>query len=187
MPKIIAVGHQKERGKDEFVKYIIDILRPQTRGLKLVRRGFADKLYDFCHSVYGWAGFQPRTYYQQHPARKKDLLMPLNKTVRDLLIEMGNYLRGYDKDIWINAALKTQDFDILFVTDLRYPNEFLHCQANHALTVRITRPGLPEPTDEADTALNGWEKKWDVQIENNKDLSHLHSLAEKFVREHILS
>lgn len=187
MRKIIAIGHQKNVGKDEFVKFCIDILRPQTKNLKIVRRGFADKLYDFCYSTYSWAGFKPRAYYQDNPNAKNDLLLPLNKTVRQLLIEMGNHIRQYDSDIWINANLKTDDSDILFISDLRYPNEFLHCQANKALTVKIHRPGLEIPTDEADTALNGWDSRWDIWIDNNGALNDLYSQAEKFVKNYLIT
>lgn len=183
--KIIAIGHQKNVGKDEFIKFCIDILRTKHRGLKIVRRGFADKLYDMLHQLYGWAGFQPRTYYAAHPHAKANMIVPLGKTVRDLLIEWGQHMRKLDGDIWINANLKTQDSDILFVSDMRFPNEFLHVQANSGLTVRLSRPGLPVPTDEADTALNGWDNRWDIHLENNGSLNDLHALAEEFVSKYL--
>lgn len=185
MKKIFAFGHQKSVGKDELIKFCIDILRPQMRASKIVRRGFADKLYDFCHSVYAWAGFKPRVYYTEHPNAKNDILAT-GFTVRDTLIKVGNKLREWDIDIWINANLRSEDFDILFISDLRYPNEFLQCQALGAKLINITRPGLPVPTDEADTALNGWEKKWDLTIENNTDLNGLYKHAETIVKEYIL-
>ncbi len=179
MNLIVAVGHQKNVGKDKFITFCIDLLRTRTRNKKIVRRGFADKIYELCHSIYGWAGFKTKVYYDEHPECKQDLLAT-NKTVRETLIEVGQHLRKIDNDIWVNTTLKTVDFDILFLSDLRFPTEFLHCKANKALMVRITRPGLIVPTDEADTALNGWEDKWDLMIPNTGSLSDLYVSADQF-------
>ncbi len=174
--KIIAVGHQKNVGKDKFITFCFDHLRTKTRALRIVRRGFADKIYEMCHSIYGWAGFKSKVYYDENPERKNERLAT-GKTVRELLIEVGQHLRTIDKDIWVNTTLKTVDADILFLSDLRFPTEFLHCQANKALMVKVHRPGLPVPTDEADTALNTWEDRWDYIIPNSGDLLALYAKA----------
>lgn len=184
--KIIAIGHHKNVGKDKFITFCIDILRARTRGVKIARRGFADKIYELCHSIYGWAGFRTKVYYDEHPECKNDLLAT-NKTVRETLIEVGQHLRKIDNDIWVNTTLKTVDCDILFLSDLRFPTEFLHCQANKALLARIVRPGLPEPTDEADMALNDWTDRWNVTIENNGDLQDLYKNAQAFCDFHLAS
>jgi hypothetical protein len=187
MKKIIAFGHQKYVGKDTLIKFCIDILRPKLRAKRIVRRGFADKVYDICHIMYSWAGFQPRTYYADHPYAKKNVLAN-GKTVRDLLIEIGTpVMRAYDDNVWINAALKTDDFDILFVSDLRFPNEFEAIEKLGGTLIRITRPDLPAPTDIADTALNGWEDRWHDLVENNDGLNKLHAEAERIVDRYILN
>lgn len=186
MPKILAFGHQKYTGKDTLVRFCIDILRPQLSKQRLIRRGFADKLYDFCYLTYGWAGFKPRQHYVDHPYAKGDILST-GKTVRDTLIEVGNHLRSYDSDIWINACLRTTDFDTLFITDLRFPNEFLHCESVNATLIRVVRPGLPEPTDAADTALNGWEERWHDTVVNDGGLDKLHKEAERIINTYILN
>jgi hypothetical protein len=183
--RIVAFGHQKRVGKDQFVKFLIDILRPQTGRAQIVRRGFADKLYDICHQLYGWAGFQNRAYYTLHPEEREWLLPDLGKTPRAILIEVGNHMRKYDPLVWLNATLRGMDYDLLLITDLRYPNEFTNVKALGGLCCRITRPGLPEPTDQADTALNGYPG-WDITIENNNDLGMLYKLAETFAQEYIL-
>lgn len=185
MPKIIAIGHQKEVGKDQFIKFCIDILRPILSKRRILRRGFADKLYEICHSMYGWAGFESPAYYRDHPECKRNTLLT-GKTVRDTLIEVGNKMREYDPLIWINANLKAFDYDILFISDLRFPNEFGLCKDAGATLIRITRPGLEVPTDAADTALNGWEDAWDETIENNDSLSKLYSEAHRVVERYVL-
>lgn len=187
MKKIVAFGHQKGVGKDSIIKYMIDILRPQTRGLRIVRRGFADKVYDVCHHLWGWAGFREREYYARNHHAKNDVLLN-GKTVRQMLIEVGTpVMRAYDDNVWINAALKAEDFDILFVNDLRFPNEFNAIRALGGQLIRVVRPGLPVPTDVADTALVGWEDKWDLTIENGGDLNQLHATAEALVKKYILT
>jgi hypothetical protein len=183
--KILAFGHQKNTGKDSIVRFCIDILRPQTGRLRITRRGFADKLYDFLHSVYGWAGFRERSYYQDNPKAKDDVLKN-GYTVRDLLIKFGNHARQFDGDIWLNANLKAGDADILFITDLRFPNEFEACQAAGAVLIRVTKADLPTPTDEADTALNGWEDRWHTHIANDGTLNDLYQKAHALTQKHLL-
>jgi hypothetical protein len=186
MRKVIGIGHQKGVGKDHFVNYCFDVLRTETRKLKIVRRGFADKLYQFLHSTYAWAGFREKTYYDEKPERKNEVLKN-GKTPRQMLIDVGTpVMRAYDNDIWINACLKDEDYDILFVTDLRFPNEFIAIEEMGGYLIRIIRPGLPIPTDVADTALNGWEERWKFTFQNNEDKKKLYTLAEAFTLTHIL-
>lgn len=184
MSKIIAFGHQKGVGKDEIVKFCFDILRPRSRALRIVRRGFADKMYDMLHQLYDWAGFRERAYYAQNPKAKSDMLLT-GKTVRQMLIEYGQHLRKMDNDIWVNATLRSLDFDVLFVTDLRFPHEFESIKKLGGTVIRITRPGLEVPTDEADTALNGWEDQWHDEVHNDGDLGKLHSEAERIVARYL--
>lgn len=185
---IVAVGHHKNVGKDTFVKFCIDVLRPQSKRLKIVRRGFADKIYEFCHSVYGWDGFRDRLHYINHPEDKNIMLPNVKKTPRQLLIEIGTpVMRAYDDNIWINANLRALDFDVLFVSDLRFPNEFKAVEALGGSLIRVVRPNLSKPTDVADCALDGWEDKWDMTVENDGDLRKLHTIAETFVRSKLAS
>lgn len=186
MPIIIGVGHQKNVGKDTFVGYCVDVLREKTRRVNIVRRGFADKLYEFCYSVYRWAGFQPKLYYEQDPSRKNDFLPALNCTARELLIKVSQHIKKLDDEIWLNANLKNSDYDILFCTDLRFPIEFTKVEELEGILVRITKADLPIPTDEADTALNGWEDRWHLTITNDDTRNKLYSEAAKFTEKYIL-
>lgn len=185
MRKIIAVGHHKNVGKDTFVTFCIDILRTETRKLRVVRRGFADKVYELCYSAYQWAGFKPKAYYEENPERKNEKLLT-GHTVRETLIKTSNKLREFDPDIWLNANLKNEDYDILFVTDMRFPNEFETVESMGGMTVRIMRPNLPVPTDEADTALNHYTERWRFNFQNNEDKKKLYAMAESFTLTYIL-
>ncbi len=184
--KIIAFGHQKFTGKDTMIKYCIDLLRPQFPRLRIVRRSFADCLYDVCYMMYNWAGFETRAYYSQHPYAKQNVLAN-GKTARDILIEVGTpVMRAYDDNVWINACLKKRDFDILFIGDLRFPNEFSAVESLGGTIIKVTRPGLETPTDIADTALNDWDDKWHDHVENKGDLAALYMEAERIVKRYII-
>ncbi len=183
--KIFAFGHQKRVGKDQFITFLFDILRPQMARTRIVRRGFADKLYDTCHQLYGWAGFKTREYYTRHPHEKELMLPGIPYTVRDLLIKLSNKMREFDPDIWLNSTIKTRDADILFISDLRYENEAATILASGGKIIKIERPGLVVPTDEADTALNSF-RGWDLTIRNTGDLGELWKLADTFVKEYVL-
>jgi hypothetical protein len=186
LPKIIAFGHQKFTGKDTLIRFCIDVLRPRSKGLKIIRRSFADCLYDVCYMMYNWAGFQPRAYYLDHPYAKNNILKN-GKTVREILIEIGTpVMRAYDDNVWINACLMQNNYDVLFIGDLRFPNEFAAVRNLEGTLIRVTRPGLEVPTDIADTALNGWEDAWDETVENNDCLNKLHKEAERIVNRYIL-
>lgn len=167
-------------GKDTLIKYTIDHLRANKNGLRIVRRGFADKMYEVLHSLYGWAGFKERQHYIQNPKAKNDPIWN-GKTVREMLIEFGTGLcrDKWDDDIWINACLRDLNkIDVLFVSDLRFPNEFNMVKELGGETIRVVRPGLPVPTDVADTALNGWEDHWDYTVTNDDTHGKLYKEAE---------
>lgn len=185
---IIGVGHRKLSGKDTFAKDVIEILKTeiQTKNLKIGRIGFADKLYDFCYSVYKWAGFKDRIHYINFPHDKGRILPLLNKTPRQILIEIGNHMRTYDESIWLNAALKTKDFDVLIVTDVRYPNEAQSILDNNGTLIKIDRTveGV-DYTDVADMGLANWET-WTHVINNNGSRQEFYKNNERFVKGNII-
>ena len=146
---------------------------------RVIRVAFADKLKSICHDLFGWAGVKPAMYYENHPEAKNDFIEPLNKTVRDLWIEVGNRMREVYGPVWIDYALKNHmllDYDFVFVPDLRYPNEFTALRNHLATLVKVERVGLPEPTDVADTALIG-ETRWHHVVKNDGDMHELYSKA----------
>lgn len=186
---LVAFGHQKRVGKDQFAKFCVDYLRQtdQYSRKKIVRRGFADKLYEFCYSMYSYAGFKTRQYYIENQEAKEEFLPAIGMTARQLLIDISNKIREFDPNIWLNGAVKDTTCDLLFITDCRYPNEFNTIESSGGILVRVTRPDLPVPTDMADTALIGWEDKWHHTINNDGDLNNLRLAAETFCRHQIIN
>lgn len=184
MGLILAFGHKKQMGKDTLAKYVIDVLRPKRARLRIVQRGFADKLYEFLHSVYGWAGYQTKAYYDRNPAEKMKVLPALGKTPRQLLIEFGQHTRKLDDAIWVNATIRGE-YDVLLVTDLRFPTEFQALKEQGAHLYRVHNPRIAPTDDEADCALDGWEDKWHGTILNDEGLVKMYVHAESLVDKHI--
>lgn len=177
---IFAFGHKKQVGKDTFVKFVIEILRKRNQKLNIQRVGFADKLKATCHMLYEWAGHKSPSYYEHTEGSKNEKLLMLGKTVRQLWIDFGNHARTFDQDIWINPLLKKEFCDVLFITDLRYPNEAKLILQNGGTLVKIDNKNVVPTDDVADCALDGWTD-WTEVINNDGNLSDLYKLAEHWV------
>ena len=172
------MGHHKRNGKDQFAIFIIDVLRKRMKNLEVTRSGFADKLYDFCHAAYSWGGMGSRLYYVQHPEMKEIVLPKLGKTPRQVLIDVGNHMRLYDPNIWLNACCRGNKVGALqIITDMRFPNEYQALESY--IRVKVTRPGF-ESTSEADIPLNG-VTDWHHVIMNDGTLHDLTVKAQNFV------
>lgn len=185
MGLILAFGHKKQMGKDTLAKHIIDVLRPKRARLRIVQRGFADKVYEVCHVVYGWAGFKSKAHYDRNPKEKEVVLPLIGKTPRRLLIDIGTpVMRAYDDDVWINCTLRG-DFDVLLLTDMRFPNEFETVKKLGGHCIRVLRPSVPPSNDEADCALDGWEDKWTETVINDGGLDKMYAEAERLVDKYI--
>lgn len=177
---IFAFGHRKLVGKDTFVRFLIEILRKKHSKLNIQRVGFADKLKATCHLLYAHAGHKDPSYYEHTVNSKNEKLFGLDCTVRDLWLGFGNHARLYDKDIWINPILKTNHCDILFITDLRYPNEVDAVKEAGGKVIKIENKNIVYTPDPADSALIDFNN-WNEIIENNGTLQELYTLAEKWV------
>ena len=178
-PVIIGLGHEKGVGKDQLATFTISYLRSATKNLRIVRRGFVEEAYNFLHTMYGWAGFDTYQYYVANPSAKERVLPLLGKTPRSLVIELGILTRQIDINFWLNGNLRRDDYDILFVSDLRYPIEFDGMEALGAHLIRIHRPGFPIYRDEPDDALLPYKDRWHEQFDNSGSLSDLHAYAQK--------
>src|SRR5215831_16002209 len=91
MPKMIAFGHRKSVGKDSAARFLCSHLRIHLKGSNIQHHGFADKLKNVCHQLYGWAGLQDREYYETPDTYKlKDEVLPvLGKSPRQIWIEFA--------------------------------------------------------------------------------------------------
>lgn len=177
--QIYAFGHRKQVGKDTFVKFVMEIIRKKQSKLNVQRIGFADKLKATTHLLYAWAGHKDPSYYEHNVNSKEDILLPLGKSVRQVWIEFANHCREYDPYIWLNATLKAATCDLLFITDLRFPNEVLGVKDNGGIIIKIDNPKVPVTPDAADSPLLDFTG-WDEIIYNDGDLHGLYKQAERW-------
>jgi hypothetical protein len=106
--------------------------------------------------------------------------------VRRILQTVGQSIRSYDPDYWVNVAMRTITERTLtkrapvVVTDVRYPNEAEALRVRGFILVRVVRPGRPDaltPAEQAasahtsEVALDDWTP--DVLIFNGGSLAEL--------------
>jgi hypothetical protein len=184
---ILGFGHRKRTGKDTLAKFVVSILREHEgyRGKNVSRRGFADHLYNTCYLLYSWAGFKRREYYEEYPEAKEAVLPALGKSPRQILIDVGCHLRLYDPPVWINAALRSDNADVIVVSDLRYPNEYQAIKEAGGYCFKVVRPSVKNTDDAADCALDK-QPHWDDIVENSGTLKDLHNQARRIVEAFVL-
>lgn len=170
---IIGFGHRRQVGKDTAARFLATWLKTERKGKAVVRKGFADKLYDVCYSLYFWAGFQTRQYYDEHPEDKETVLILLGKSPRTILIEIGNYIRKVYLRTWIDNLLQSTKVDILIIPDVRYYNEMTAIRALGGFVYRIDRADIEKFDDLADGALAECTE-WDGIIVNDSTQKVFH-------------
>lgn len=175
--KIIAFGFKKGRGKDSCCNFLKDILHRERPELRCRKVGFADKLKDIAHQLYGWAGLQPGIYYETRYKEKEVVLPAIGKSPRQIWIEVGNYMRQVYGHTWIDfitqGGIKA---DVLLVKDCGFTNEAVRIRESGGLLYRVDREG-PLADDPRETELDAWDD-WDGIIDNGGDLNDLHAKME---------
>ena len=180
--KVIALGHRRFVGKDTLARFIINHLRINHADLSIQKIAFADELKRIAHEVFRLQGLQAKSYYDDDPNKKEEIIPQLGISARDLWIKYGNQMREYHNDIWVELALDNIYAKVVIITDLRYPNEAKALKELGAVLIRIDRPSIPKSDDVADTALDDYED-WDYIIENNDNLTVLHDRINAIVNE----
>lgn len=176
--KIIAFAYRKGVGKDTIGKFIMTHLRCKAPGLKIQHISFADKLKDVCFQLYGWAGLERGIYYETHRDKKEEVLPLIGKSPREIWIGVGNKLREFYQNTWLDFALKGVDADIIITTDCGFRNEALAVRDAGGWLCKIERDGLPQGTDAREVELDNWSD-WNYIVNNNSTLEHLNDVAEK--------
>jgi len=175
---IIAFGHRKYTGKDTAARFVCTEYK--MKNMLVSRKGFADKLKDIAHQLYWWAGVEPKEYYEDNPKRKETFIPALNKTVRQIWIDIGLAFRQVYEDTWVDLVLNTH-VDLLLITDLKFPNEYKKIKERGGYCIRIDRWSVTPTNDEADIALANFND-WDFIIENNDDMYKFHENIMSVVR-----
>ena len=180
MIKLFLLSGKAESGKNAVGDIIKDFCRKEYgKDYTFSSLAFADNVKDIAESM-GWD-------------RVKDI------KGRELLQNIGNSGRAYDRDIWVKMLFeKVKEYVDLFryypkgcnyifcITDVRFPNEVekMHEYSDnlnlgiHVYNVRIERPNFSnklteeQRKDVSEVSLDCYDK-WDKVFINDKDLNSL--------------
>lgn len=110
-------------------------------------------------------------------------------TFRKLLQVWGtDYRRAQDPQYWVNKVRQQiKDTEgLIFVDDIRFPDEAKMILNMCGALIRVDRPGGPRinsPWHESETALDNWDQ-WTLHLDNDPpdDLDHYHDLIDRSMR-----
>lgn len=154
----IAFGYKAGSGKSTAVKYLIS----KYGGIE---KSFAEPLYKIL-------------YYAQeicHFQKEKD---------RQFLQYIGTeWARKKEKNIWVNLLLESIMYENgnIFISDLRFRNEFDIIDKKGFVTVLIIRDNIQQLDHESENSLDGDDVKWNYIIRNNGTLEEFYGKLDKLV------
>lgn len=122
-----------------------------------------------------------KDYYERNPLTKETILTTINKSARQVWIDIGNHMRKYDENVWVKALLTKPNVDILIIKDLRFPNEAKQVLDHNGILLKVTKPGSPIIADGADDPLEDWTN-WQAIIENTGTLHDLNQKALELIK-----
>lgn len=177
--KIIAFGHRQRTGKDTAAKFMITHLRSCGFKGKCHSMGIFDPVRDIATGLFRWAGLEDAVYYENHPEAKDRPLSIVNKTPRQIYLELGYSLMQISERTIPELALQGQDCDILLWTGLRRKIEIEYVRKYKGVLIEMKRdvPKLENtlrghPAYSLDSELDDFHD-WDYVIDNNGTLRHL--------------
>lgn len=197
-PVFIALSGKKQTGKDTSGQIIARLLTEQ--GKRVAFTAFAEALKEMCIGVLGLqrslvygtdADKNTLTHIKwdtmPHHIRVKyednifvheihDLKLRTGfMTVREVLQIMGTdiFREMFEYDIWANSPFRRNwsDYDVVVITDCRFPNEKLVTESNGGIVIRIERNTGLNDTHASETSLD--DTKFIYHYINNGSLIEL--------------
>ena len=166
---LLAFGCEARVGKDTAVEYLIT----KNGGIKIF---FASPLYDIQNYTHKRLGLEPQ----------KD---------RKFLQIIGDWGREKTPHLFINVLLREIDSDCvtangvssekrnIYVSDVRYPNEFFSLKNRGFTMVRLTRKNRFVSADQNITTHSSenslQDYPWDIILSNNGRLSDLYTKLDR--------
>lgn len=139
MTVIIAFTGKRGSGKDTAAEAL--------KSLDYVHINFADPLRRITHTAYGV------TYEEMSDPILKEMVLDRYpyKSPRELLTIIGTELfRDYIDDTWVQAfEREARKHSHVVLSDLRFLNEEIALRKLNATLVRVSRPSLVRPDDDA--------------------------------------
>lgn len=177
---VIGIGGLKRSGKDTFARVVADVARRQ--GFAVVSLAFADPLRQAAAAAYG-----VDAAIFTDDARKDTICEAWGITYRQMLINLGEAMRGVDVDHWVKAwrqsvtkwpaqhyepraslyATGTYHPVLVLVPDLRRVNEAEAIHNAGGMTVMMRRPGVE---------WDGHENEMPAYLAQHRDTSKAQTL-----------
>jgi hypothetical protein len=119
----------------------------------------------------------------------KDIQLPVEwdyMTIRTFLQKLGTEAmrEGLHQNTWANAFWSDfdEDNDHWLITDIRFPNEYESVKDRNGIVIKVVRDiEIPKHEHESETALDSY--RFDYVIDNSKDINHLISEVETFLKD----
>jgi hypothetical protein len=155
----IAFGYKAGSGKSTAADYLVQ----KKTGENL---SFAASIYKIARKAQKIASFP----------EEKD---------RDLLQKIGMWGRNRDPNVWVNTV-RDRILEYpgnLFISDLRFPNEFDMLRENGFVLVKIVRSDRDESGHISETNLDEKnDSEWDHIIQNDGTLQNLYEKLEELTK-----
>lgn len=180
-PFFISFSGKKQVGKDTATRITTELL--EASGKSVYETAFAEPLKEMCitiigldrNAVYGtdkqknspshvlWDNFPLEIrlkYSEERDGDGRELPRIGPMTNREVLQVVGTdiFRAMFDNDIWAKAPFRKDwtDYDVVILTDCRFPNEKEMTEANDGITIRLTRDTGFEDTHPSEVALDGF-------------------------------
>ena len=197
----IAMSGKKQVGKDTATTIMKTML--ETAGLQVTTTAFAEPLKEMCINILGlkrelvygsnddkntpssilWDGFSMDIrlkYSNETDDDGRDWPRSGPMTVREVLQVMGtDVFRAIYDDVWANAPFNRDwsDYDVVIITDCRFPNEKRVTETRGGAVVRLERNTGYVDNHPSETALDGATFDPRFYYQNNGTLDELTAFA----------
>ena len=191
----IALSGKKQTGKDTATQMIKETL--EARGLRVGVTAFAEALKEMCITILGldrklvygnnedknraspllWDGFPAdiRLKYAQAVPRCGRM------TIREVLQVVGtDIFRAIEDDVWAQAPFNRDwtDYDVVLLTDCRFPNEKRAVERRGGVVIRLERETGFVDNHPSETALDNAEFDSVYYYRNDGTLEDLRSFID---------
>jgi len=194
--RLFGVSGKAQSGKTTFANHAISLFGGTKISLADSVKEEVSEFLETCgvyfeqRNLYGSAADREEIFYNREFMNLNTDLKPLLKpymSYRGLLQVWGtNYRRAQDPQYWVKKAQeKIQKTDgLIFIDDVRFPDECEMVHAENGATIRVSRPGGPrikESEHISETALDAYAD-FNLRVFNNGTLKDYHAEVEKLLK-----
>lgn len=110
-------------------EFLFDHLKRES-DLHIAKLAFYDVVQDITHTLYGWAGVQPRIHYRNQPGDANTLLTEINTCPAQLFDTLRRVLLDHDNRVFDNLTYAAaKKLDIAIITDVHLYSQLGDIQA----------------------------------------------------------